>query len=86
MEIKLEIPEYKTDSGLKIDWEDGFIIKTNIEQGEINLVANKAGLISLAKQLLYLAQDNVPLNHHIHLDEFNSLEEGSVELVIQKCK
>jgi hypothetical protein len=86
MEIKLEIPEYSTENGLKTDWENGFIIKTKIEHGAINLIANKEGLISLAKQLLYLAQENVPLNHHIHLDEFNSLEEGSVELVIQKCK
>lgn len=86
MKIKLEIPEYSVENGLKIEWENGFIIKTNIEHGEINLIANKEGLISLAKQLLYLAQESVPFNHHTHLDEFNSLEEGSVEFVIQKSR
>ncbi len=48
------------------------------------LSANKAGLTSLAIQLLTLAQDNVPAGCHIHYDKFNSLEDGSIELVIQK--
>ncbi|MGF1925343.1 MAG: Imm32 family immunity protein [Bacteroidia bacterium] len=46
--------------------------------------ANKAGLISLAKHLLLLSQDQVPIGHQIHLDEFNSLEKRSVGIIIQK--
>lgn len=48
------------------------------------ITANKPGLISLAKQLLTLAQDKVPSGYHLHFDEFNSLEEKSYELIIQK--
>ena len=42
--------------------------------------ANKEGLLSLAKQLTTLAEA-VPGNH-IHYDEYNSLEEGSAEMII----
>ncbi|MDQ0640979.1 hypothetical protein QF042_004544 [Pedobacter sp. W3I1] len=83
MEIIVEIPEY-TGEGLRSEWEYGFEIETKINDGEFLISANKAGLISLAKQLLTLAQDSVPSNYHLHFDEYNSLEEGSVELIIQK--
>ena len=52
--------------------------------GSVVVTANKAGLLSLAKQLLFLAQDEVPMGYHFHLDETNSLEQGSLELIIQK--
>ncbi|MBB6502633.1 hypothetical protein [Pedobacter cryoconitis] len=83
MEIKLTIPEY-SDKGLQYEWENGFEIKTRINNGEIIISANKAGLISLAKQMLTLAQDSVPIGYHMHFDEYNSLEEESVELIIEK--
>ena len=83
MEIKLKIPEY-SDQGLKYEWENSFEIKTGINGREIIISANKAGLISLAKHMLTLAQDDVPIGHHMHLDEYNSLEEGSIELIIEK--
>ncbi len=85
MEIKLTIPEY-SDQGLKYEWESGFEIKAEINDGVIIISANKAGLISLAKHMLVLAQDTVPVGHHMHFDEYNSLEEGSVQLIIDKQK
>lgn len=84
MEIKLTIPEY-SDQGLRSEWEYGFEIKAGINDGKIIISANKAGLISLAKQMLTLAQDAVPVGYHLHYDESNSLEEGSVELIIEKA-
>lgn len=83
MEIKLTIPEY-SDQGLKFEWENGFEIKAGINGGEIVISANKAGLISLAKHMLTLAQDVVPVGYHMHFDEYNSLEDGSIELIIEK--
>jgi hypothetical protein len=83
MEIKLTIPEY-SDQGFKFEWENGFEITTGINDGGIIVSANKAGLISLAKQMLTLAQDVVPVGNHIHLDEYNSLEDGSIELIIER--
>ena len=84
MEIKIVIPEYSIDTGLKIDWDYGFEIETNIQNNSINIIANKQGLISLAKILLSLSQESIPSGYHLHLDEYNSLEEGSYELIIQK--
>ena len=40
--------------------------------------------MSLARHLLVLAQEEAPSGCHIHLDEFNSLEDGSVELILDK--
>lgn len=48
--------------------------------------ANKEGLISLARHILELAQEDVPEFEHIHLDEYNSLEDNSAELTIVKRK
>jgi len=83
MEIKLEIPDYD-ETGFKFHWEDGFEIEVKESQGAIIISANKVGLISLAVQLLTLAQDTVPTPDHFHLDEYNGLEEGSKELIIAK--
>lgn len=84
MEIKIEVPTFTVENGIKYKWEDGFEIETKYESGVINIVANKAGLISLANHLLNLAQSEVPVGYHLHFDEYNSLEENSLELIIQK--
>ena len=84
MLITLEIPQYNSENGFKFEWEKEFEIITKIENEEIIISANRAGLVSLAKQLLSLAQENIPSGYHIHFDEYNSLEKGSFELVIEK--
>lgn len=38
----------------------------------------------MASHLLNLAQADVPLGTHIHLDSLNSLEDGSDEIIIEK--
>ncbi len=82
MEQIINFPEYNK-SGLKIKWEKNFKIKiTNNKQ--IILKSNKEGLISLARIFLSLSQDNVPEGYHIHLDESNSLQDGSSELIIER--
>ena len=84
MEIKLEVPEYTLESGVKYKWEPGFEIEVKCENGVVVLIANKAGLVSLANHFLNLAQEKIPCGYHLHFDEGNSLEEGSAELIIQK--
>ena len=84
VEVKLKIPKYDDEVGLQSSWVDGFILKTDIIENQIQIHANKAGLISLAKQLLYLAQDETPIGYHYHLDDYNSLETDSNELIISK--
>lgn len=81
-EIKISIPEY--DNGLEFVWEENFKIKTSAPFGTLTIEANREGLISLARHILHLAQDDVPSGCHIHLDEYNALEEGSLELIISK--
>jgi hypothetical protein len=84
MEIKLSIPNYSEEAGFRFEWEYGFEIKVIAEPKAMVIIANKAGLISLARQLLTLAQDEVPSGYHVHYDEGNSLEDGSAEMVVQK--
>lgn len=49
------------------------------------LSANKAALISFAKQMLYLADDELPDGSHVHYDDFFvcGLEDG-MEFTIEK--
>lgn len=80
----MKVPEYSGENGVQFDWEAGFEIRVIVENNEIKISANKEGLISLAKHLLVLAQDTVPTGYHLHLDEYNSLEEGSAAIIIEK--
>lgn len=50
----------------------------------ITITANKEGFTSLTNHLLHLAQEKIPSGYHLHFDEYNSLEEGSLELIVQK--
>ena len=84
MKVTLELPDYSPETGIRTQWEAGFNIITSGTADCFVLKANKAGLISLATHLLTLAQDKVPDGCHIHYNEFNSLEDESIELVIQK--
>jgi len=86
MTISVEVPDYNTSTGLIANWEGDFVVKTAYD-GEFLLQANKEGLISLAIQLLTLAQDSVPVGSHFHYDgRFGSLEEGSIDFVIDKIR
>ena len=82
--IAIEIPEYNPQKGIEVSWEKGFEISTNIGNNAITISANKEGLISLARHLITLAE--APIQEHLHFDDLNSLEDGSVELIIDKIK
>lgn len=65
----------------KINWLDDARIGVRFEGSEVLISANRDGLLSLADQLTALAEE-LP-GAHIHYDEYNSLEEGSCELIIE---
>jgi hypothetical protein len=65
-------------------WESDFEIRTRIEDGGMVLVANRSGLISLARLFLTLANPEVPSGNHWHLDASNCFVDGSVELIVEK--
>ena len=66
---------------MELNWTDGFEIKVRIENGAAVISANREGLLSLAEHLKSLAEE--PSGSHIHLDAYNSLEEGSSELILE---
>lgn len=69
---------------MRVRWEDGFEIRTAIDGDEVVLSANREGMLSLANIFRDLAEENP--GAHIHLDECNSLEDGSCELVIVRAE
>lgn len=74
----------KNEMMIELKWERGFKIKVEKNNNEVLISANKEGLISLANHLLTLSQDEITEGAHIHLDEYNSLEENSLGIVIEK--
>lgn len=67
---------------MNIEWEDGFTIKVKVKENTVVISANKEGLLSLARHLTDLADAEV--GNHIHYDEYNSLEEDSSEMIIER--
>lgn len=84
MKKEVKIIKYDASKGIQLSWENNFAIEVKLNNNEILISANNEGLISLANHLLSLAQNEVPVGTHIHFDENNSLEEGSMDLVIEK--
>ena len=69
---------------MEIKWEDGFHIRVSAEEGRAAIAADAAGLRSLAGILLVLA-GGAP-GEHVHLDAYNSLEDGSAELILERAE
>ena len=80
----IEIPEYNPKRGIILNWTSDFEITVDTDGNQVHISGNSAGLESLANHLLNLAQDNVPEGTHIHLDDYNSLEDNSAELIIER--
>ncbi len=69
---------------MNIEWIDGHEIRVKADDDTVVIAANKEGLLSLAKHITALAEA-VP-GQHIHYDGYNSLEEGSTEMIIVRTK
>ncbi len=67
---------------MDIEWLDGSRIRVMVDKETVTISANREGLLSLARQLSEMA-DGDP-GDHIHYDEYNSLEDGSSEMIIEK--
>ena len=67
---------------MDLHWEEGFTISVGTDSNTVVIRANREGLLSLANHMTALAEETP--GSHIHLDEYNALEEGSVELIIEK--
>lgn len=82
--MEIDVSEYNVNTGLRLCWCDGYSVKISTNDNEVIISANREGLVSLVNHLLNLAQKDVPCGSHIHLDEYNSLEDGSLDLIIEK--
>ena len=51
---------------------------------EVVIEGNAEGLETLARHLLTLAQPGVPSGSHLHLEDSNGLEDGSLALVLDR--
>ena len=73
MKFEFDIPEYRDSDGIEVFWSDGARYKLWLDCGQgVALKANKEGLISFAKQMLYLAYNDFPEAGvaHVHFDPF----------------
>ena len=68
---------------MELKWIGDAEIAVTVNGQEVLLSANRDGLLSLANHLTTLALDTTP-GAHIHLDEYNALEDGSSQLIIQR--
>ncbi|CAL9408507.1 hypothetical protein SUDANB99_01592 [Streptomyces sp. enrichment culture] len=71
-------------AGLRFSWDADARIDVRNLGGEVVIEANAAGLRTLAGHLLVLAGEGVTDGAHLHLDDGNGLEEGSVGLVLER--
>lgn len=69
---------------MNIEWIDGHEIRVKADDDTVVIAANKEGLLSLAKHITALAE--AAPGQHIHYDGYNSLEEGSTEMIIVRSK
>lgn len=86
MRITVNLPDYD-GNGLDVIWEDESNYILDVNEHDIIISANKHGLISLAKQMLYMAYNDLPTGSHVHYDEFfTKMPTSNYELIIQKTE
>lgn len=84
MKIILEVPDYDGEA-LDVIWENGANYKIDVSSNEIVLSANQQGLISLAKQMLYMAHNDLLIGSHVHYDSFfTKLNTSKFNLLIER--
>ena len=84
MKIELDIPDFDGNA-IDIIWNECAIVEPYCVDDQIVIKANSEGLISLAKQMVYLAINQVGKGSHVHLDSF-FLGKNNFELVIEKAE
>ncbi|MFD8323565.1 Imm32 family immunity protein [Kitasatospora purpeofusca] len=82
MEQVIKVPDIQPERGLQFEWEDGFEISLSATSAEVVLRANRAGLVSLARHLLTLAQEGVSSGAHVHLTADQEIE-SNMDLILE---
>ena len=69
---------------MEIEWTEGSEIRVRTDGSEVMISANREALLSLAAQFRVLAEGKP--GDHIHYDEYNSLEDGSSAMIVEKTE
>jgi hypothetical protein len=84
MRIIVDLPDYDGNA-LDVIWDEGANYTLDFDGNGLIISANKSGLISLAKQMLYMAHSNLPFGSHVHYSSFfTKMGEETLEITI--CK
>ena len=85
MKIKIDIPDYDGNA-MDVIWEKNANYVVNVNEEEVIISANKQALISFARQMLYMAYNDLPIGSHVHYDEFFTKSITKKELIIEKVE
>ncbi len=69
---------------MEFEWKPGSKLSTRADDDATVIAGNAEGLASLADHLLKLAAEDAPSGAHLHLDDLNGLEFGSVEIILER--
>ena len=84
MKIYVDIPDYD-GNGLDVIWENDAKYSISVNDNNVVVSANKSGLISFAKQMLYMAYNDLHKGSHVHYDDFfTKIKTNDFELIIEK--
>ncbi|GAB3814679.1 Imm32 family immunity protein [Micromonospora zhanjiangensis] len=85
--VDVEVAVYDPALGVATWWNDGTVLRAEVwdsPERTVVISGNPAGLVSLARHLLTLAQDAVPDGRHLDFDTYCGwLEEGSAAIRIE---
>ena len=70
---------------MEMNWIDGFRIEVALQGGAVVVSANREGLLSLANHLQALCEEPAR-GAHFHLDATTALEDGSLELIVERVE
>jgi hypothetical protein len=71
--IPVRIAEYNSEVGVSTWWDDSAYLRAEVESSPeptVVISGNQAGLISLARHLISLAQSGVPDGSHFNFDTY----------------
>jgi hypothetical protein len=79
----VHVPDYRPSGGLQFSWDDDFEIAVSVSSTEVTIKANRAGLVTLARHLLTLAQEGVHEGAHLHMTADQEIE-SKVHLILER--
>lgn len=83
MKIEIDLPDYD-GIGVDVIWEENADYTLDVFDDEVVLKANREGLLSLGKEMIYFAENNLQEGSHIHYDSFFTGKDRDYALILEK--